>query len=158
MFVDITTLSWEQNDASDSTFESPNFPEFTGPLFCSVDGTLEGYKRYFPHMPSLLENQYDTPLSAGSDYLVEKLPFAERDLNMRLLARDNNLNAGGFSYANVQFFVAGDAGPFRVTSQAEEEIWDVGTATTVSWDVANTVDPAGVNSALVDIYLSLIHI
>ena len=155
VFVDIPTLSWEQNDASDSTFESPDFPEFTGPLFCSVDGTLEGHKRYFPHMPSLLENQYDTPLSAGNDYLVEKLPFAERELNMRLLARDNNLNAGGFSYANVQFFVAGDAGPFRVTSQSEAVTWEVGTTATVSWDVANTADPAGVNSAQVDIYLSI---
>ena len=29
VFVDIPTLSWEQNDASDSTFESPDFPEFT---------------------------------------------------------------------------------------------------------------------------------
>ena len=153
VFVDITTLSWEQNDASDSTFESPDFPEFTGPLFCSVDGTLEGHKRYFPHMSSLLENQYDTHLNTGNDYLVEKLPFAEREINMRLLARDNNLNAGGFSYANVQFFVAGDAGPFRVTSQAVT--WEVGTTETVSWDVANTDDPVGVNSAVVDIYLSI---
>ena len=153
VFVDIPTLSWEQNDASDSTFESPDFPEFTGPLFCSVDGTLEGYKRYFPHMAGLLENQYDTPLSPGNDYLIEKLPFAEREINMRLLARDNNLYAGGFSYANVQLFVAGDAGPFRVTSQAVT--WEVGTTVTVSWDVANTDDPAGVNSAAVDIYLSI---
>ena len=153
VFVDIPTLSWEQNDASDSTFESPEFPEFTGPLFCSVDGALEGHKRYFPHMAGLLENQYATPLSAGSDYLIEKLPFAERELNMRLLARDNNLYAGGFSYDNVQFFVAGDAGPFRVTSQVVT--WEVGTTATVSWDVANTDDPAGVNSAVVDIYLSI---
>jgi hypothetical protein len=153
VFVDIPTLSWEQNDASDSPFESPDFPEFTGPLFCSVDGTLEGYKRYFPHMAGLLENQYDTPLSPGNDYLIEKLPFAEREINMRLLARDNNLYAGGFSYANVQLFVAGDAGPFRVTSQAVT--WEVGTTVTVSWDVANTDDPAGVNSAAVDIYLSI---
>lgn len=154
-FADITTFSWEQNDISNIAFESPNFPGDTGPLFCSADGTLDGYRRYFPNIACLLENQYNMPLNPGNDYLIEKLPFAEREINMRLLARDNNPYAGGFSYANIQLAVAGDAGPFRITSQDEAVIWETSTNETVSWDVANTTHPEGVNCAVVDIYLSI---
>ena len=153
--IDNLTFSWEQNDVSDVAFESPNFPEATGPLFCSVDGTVDGHKRYFPNMGALLENQYDMPLTPTDDYIIEKLPFSEREINMRLLVRDNDLYSGGYRYANVQFFVANGAGPFRVTSQTEALVWETGTNETVTWDVANTSNPDGVNCQNVDIYLSL---
>ena len=143
---DQLTYSWEQNDASDISFSPPDFPPNTGPLFCSIDATVEGNKRYFPYMESVLENNDLT----GN---IERLPFAEREMNIRLLVRDNNLFSGAFNYKNVQFFVDENAGPFRVTSQLEEEIWEVGSTQTITWDVANTNDPNFVNSMFVDIFL-----
>ena len=143
---DLLTYSWEQNDASDISFSPPDFPPETGPLFCSIDASEEGKKRYFPYMESILENNYST-----AD--IEQLPFAEREINMRLLVRDNNLYSGAFNYKNVQFSVDEDAGPFRVTSQSENELWETGSTQTITWDVANTNDPNSVNSFFVDILL-----
>jgi hypothetical protein len=142
------TFSWEQNDISTVLFSPPDFPEDTGPLFCSVDPKVDGHVRYFPQIASLLENNYET----GN---IEKLPFAEREINMRLLARDNDYVSGGFGYANVQLNVMGDAGPFRVTSQSDAVTWETGGTETITWDVANTNNAAGVSSPFVGIYLSV---
>ena len=142
------TYSWEQNDASDYGWSPPEFPPDTGPLFPSVDAKPEGNVRYFPAMESLLENNYFT----GN---IEKLPFAAREINMRLLVRDNDLYSGAFTYKNVQFFVDENAGSFRVTSQGGTEVWQTGDSYAVRWEVANTDDPNGVNSQLVHILLSV---
>lgn len=144
---DNLTYSWEQNDASDYGFSPPEFPTDTGPLFCSVDGKPDGNIRYFPAMESLIENNYET----GN---IEKLPFASREMNMRLLVRDNDLYSGAFNYKNVQFNVDGEAGPFRVTSQFENEIWQVNSFEVITWNVANTNNPNTVNCSNVDILLS----
>ena len=141
------TFSWEQNDASETAFWPPDCPPDTGPLFCSVDGNIDGYKRVFPTMESLLENEYST------SYL-EQLPFASREINMRLLVRDNDLYSGGFNYKNVQLNVDSNAGPFRVTSQDNMETWEVGSIESITWDVANTNDPQGINCLFVNILLS----
>ena len=110
------TYSWEQNDASSIAFSPPDFPPDTGPLFCSVEGKIDGNTRHFPSMESLLMNQYST----GN---IEKLPFASREMNMRLLVRDNDLYSGGFNYKNVKITLDENAGPFRVTSQSNPENW-----------------------------------
>jgi len=142
------TYSWEQNDISTESFSPPNFPEDTGPLFCTIDPKVDGNIRYFPELASLLENNYETEH-------IEKLPFAEREINMRLMARDNDLISGGFSYGNVVLNVVDDAGPFRVTSQENVDSWNVGDIETITWDVANTANTNGVNSTFVAIYLSV---
>jgi len=153
--TDNLTYSWEQNDVSEESFESPMFPDASGPLFCSVDGSANGSTRFFPAMVSLLENHYETLLDPSDDYVIEKLPFADREINMRLLVRDNDLYSGSYNYANVQFFVTDHAGPFRVTSQQEDINWETGTSVTITWDVANTDNPSGVDCQNVDIILSI---
>ena len=75
-------------------------------------------------MTTLLQNHYDTPLSPNDDYIIEKLPFDSRELNMRLLVRDNDLYSGGLSYNNVEFSVDDNSGPFRVTSQTLPLTWE----------------------------------
>ena len=157
------TFSWEQNDASDESFsmnptdqQLPFFLPDRGPLFSTVGPTPEGYRRSFPAMESILENNYETEINDyGTMLTVEKLPFASRELNMRLLVRTNDPYAGSFNHKNVQFFVAGTSGPFRVLSQNDSTVWSVGSEQTISWDVANTNDPDSVNCQAVDIYLSL---
>ena len=118
------TFSWEQNDASDESFsmnptdqQLPFFLPDRGPLFSTVGPALEGYRRSFPAMESILENKYETEINDyGTMLTVEKLPFASRELNMRLLVRTNDPYAGSFNHKNVQFFVAGTSGPFRAVS------------------------------------------
>ena len=157
------TFSWEQNDASDQSFsmnpldeQLPFFLPTKGPLFSTVEPTLEGYRRSFPAMESILNNNYDTQTNDyGTMLTVEKLPFASREMNMRLLVRTNDPYAGSFNYENVQFFVAGSAGPFRITSQEDSSTWAVGSEQVITWDVANTDDPDSVNCQTVDIYLSI---
>ena len=157
------TFSWEQNDASDQSFsmnpldeQLPFFLPTKGPLFSTVEPTLEGYRRSFPAMESILNNNYDTQTNDyGTMLTVEKLPFASREMNMRLLVRTNDPYAGSFNYENVQFFVSGSAGPFRITSQEDSSTWAVGSEQVITWDVANTDDPDSVNCQTVDIYLSI---
>ena len=157
------TFSWEQNDASDESFSMnpldnslPFFLPDKGPLFSTVDPTLNGYKRYFPDMESLINNNYATEISDyGTMLTVEKLPFSSREMNMRLIVRTNDPYAGSLNHKNLKFYVDGDAGPFRVTSQADSTSWQVGSEQTITWDVANTDNLDGVNCQAVDLVLSL---
>ena len=157
------TFSWEQNDASDESFSMnpldtslPFFLPDKGPLFATVDPTRDGYKRYFPSIQTILNNNYSTEINDyGTMLTVEKLPFASREMNMRLIVRTNNPYAGSLNHKNVEFFVAGTAGPFRVTSQMDSTIWEVGSVQQVTWDVANTNDPDSVNCQNIDIIMSL---
>mgnify|MGYP001295501070 FL=1 len=74
---------------------------------------------------------------------------------MRLIVRTNDPYSGSVNHKNVQFFVEGSAGPFRVTSQDVSTVWDVNSQQTITWDVANTDDPSSVNCQMVDIVMSL---
>ena len=159
------TFNWEQNDATSEVFwndtESSEFPFFNpvmGPLFTTVDPTQYGYRRTFPSMNSLVNNEYETYHENWgnlSSLVVEKLPFASREINMRMVVRTNDPYAGSVNHKNVQFFVAGTAGPFRVTSQSDPTVWEVGSQQTINWNVANTNDPDSVNCQNVDLVLSL---
>ena len=157
------TFAWEQNDASDESFSMnpldnslPFFLPDRGPLFSTIDPTTEGFKRYFPSIQSLLNNDYSTEIDDyGTLLTVEKLPFASREINMRLIVRTNDPYAGSLNHKNVEFFVAGTAGPFRFTSQTDTTIWEVGSQQQITWDIANTNDPDSVNCQTVDLLMSV---
>ena len=157
------TFSWEQNDASDESFSMDpldnNLPFFLpdkGPLFASVDPTTSGHKRYFPSIETVLNNNYSTEINDyGTMLTVEKLPFSSRQMNMRLIVRTNDPFAGSLNHKNVQFFVAGTAGPFRLTSQMDSTVWEVGSEQEITWDVANTNNPDSVNCQTIDLFISL---
>ena len=74
-------------------------------------------------------------------------------MNMRLVVRTNDPYAGSLNHKNLKFYVDGDAGPFRVTSQSDSTAWQVGSEETITWDVANTNDVNGVNCQAVDLVL-----
>jgi len=159
------TYNWESNDSASEPYSSdPNSTDF--PFFLPDQGSLsvpitphpKGYKRVFPEIEVLLENEYEkfgVDPYTGINQVVEKLPFATREMNMRLVVRTNDPYAGSLNHKNLIFFVDGTAGPFRVTSQSDSTIWDVGSEGTITWEIANTNDPDGVNCQAVDILLSL---
>ena len=160
------TFNWESNESSDIQYwtdanepELPYFPDSQqGSLFTPVEPSQDGYRRTFPDMNSILDNEYETAVPSpytGDMLTVEKLPFGSREMNMRLVVRTNDPYAGSLNHKNLTFFVAGTAGPFRITSQQDSTVWQVGQEETVVWDVADTDNPDSVNCQLVDIFLSI---
>ena len=159
------TYNWESNDTADEQYsvdpnstDAPFLLPYQGSLSVPVFPHPEGYKRVFPDMDVLLNNEYEkygTNAYTGVTQIVEKLPFASREMNMRLVVRTNDPYAGSLNHKNLKFYVDGDAGPFRVTSQADSTSWQVGSEQTITWDVANTDNVDGVNCQAVDLVLSL---
>ncbi|MEZ5041941.1 MAG: M12 family metallo-peptidase [Saprospiraceae bacterium] len=139
---DPITYCWEQYDIGPaSTLGSP-----TGdaPLFRSYPPTTDSM-RYFPNLGAILNN-------ANLD--VELLPSYSRFLTFRCTVRDNNPQAGGVAWTQVNFKASNTAGPFKVTSPNTNAVrWQTGSSQEITWDVANT-DNSVVNCQTVNIWLS----
>lgn len=101
--------------------------------------------RMIPRKPILL---------SGNSETTEVLPNFERDLTFRCTVRDNNPEAGGTVWEELNFKVAGNAGPFLVTyPSASGDMLSAGQQVEVTWDVANTINRK-VNCQRVNILLS----
>lgn len=138
---DNLTFNWEQFDLGPSS----DIQEPTGnaPLFRSLAPRFDGNVRYFPNLARIVNNV---------ESLQEVLPTYGRDMTFRLVARDNNAEAGGVDWQELKFFASDSAGPFLVNNPVDIE-WNVGDYQEVTWDVANT-DQAPVNCKRVNIVLS----
>lgn len=138
---DNLTFIWEQFDLGPS---SPiREPRGNAPLFRTFFPTPDGNERYFPLLNRIVNDISDPE---------ETLPTYSRDMTFRLVARDNNAEAGGVDWEELHFFAEETAGPFLVNNPAEND-WFVGDYREVTWDVANT-DVAPVNCKRVNIVLS----
>lgn len=148
---DILTYNFEQTDIQ--VAQMPPRPNNTGgPMFRSISATQENY-RYFPRLSTIIEGYNPNFNSPGNYRAWEKLPAVARQMNFSVLVRDNNPNGGQTARANVRLTVENNAGPFVVTSQTSDEIWNMNSAQTITWDVANT-DIAPINVEYVEILLS----
>ena len=140
------TYCWEQTNSgvttalpsATSTNSNPNFRSFTPSLSPT---------RYFPAMDKVLTGSLITTW--------ETLPNVARTMNFALTARDNNVpNGGQTSRQDMVVTFNGTAGPFKVTSQATDNIiWLPNQTQTITWDVAGTT-AAPINTANVKILLS----
>ena len=145
---DALTYSWEQinNDVVPNVPMPPQSTSTSGPSFRVFLPKTEPF-RYFPSMESLLENNYSNTW--------EVLPSVARDMDFGVIVRDNNILGGQVAHEDLTITVDDTAGPFRVTSQSTlQEPWVANSTKTITWDVANTDDPNGVNAQEVDIWLS----
>ncbi|MBK6997659.1 MAG: proprotein convertase P-domain-containing protein [Lewinellaceae bacterium] len=124
---DTLTYTWEQMDYGDSP-SPPVSTATVGPLFRSYKGNTSP-TRYFPRLPDLVNNVNST---------WEELPGVARNMNFRVVARDNDWYSGCTDEDDVQITVAATAGPFLVTVPNTNVLWLVGETKTVTWDVANT--------------------
>lgn len=123
----VLSYQWDQMDVGTST-NAVNYGTDQGdnPLFRSYlpQNTAT---RDFPALGTQVQKLYDD---------AEVVPCQARDLNFRLTARDGD---SGQAIEDVRLTVSGNAGPFKVTSQAlDETILADNGAFTVDWDVANT--------------------
>ncbi|MDO8368651.1 MAG: M12 family metallo-peptidase, partial [Saprospiraceae bacterium] len=124
---DTLTYTWEQIDFGNAP-SPPVSTATVGPLFRSYKGTTSP-TRYFPRLPDLVNNVNST---------WEELPGVARNMNFRVVARDNDWYAGCTDEDDVQITVAATSGPFLVTAPNTNVVWFVGSTQTVTWDVANT--------------------
>ena len=156
---DELTYNWEQTDRTLGEKMPPVSANKLGPMFRSWPSKKESY-RYFPRLEKIIENKIvfvTNPYSGSINQLPnnnwEVVPSINRSLNFSVLVRDNNTNVGQTASANVRLNVAKDFGPFKVTSQAETEVWNRESTATINWDVAGT-DANGIDTQNVKITLS----
>ncbi|MGO4707600.1 reprolysin-like metallopeptidase [Chryseobacterium sp. 2TAF14] len=128
---DPLTYTWEQVDNATVTTNSTNIGSTaTGPSFRSFTPTSNP-TRYFPKLSSVLDGVLD-----NSNNGWESVSKVARNTKFAVTVRDNNPDP---TQQQTQFaeqtIVVGNDGPFKVTTQF---IASSG-ATTVTWDVANTV-------------------
>jgi hypothetical protein len=139
---DTLTYTWEQMD--NAAAPSPPVSTATaGPLFRSYKGDTNP-TRYFPRLPDLVTNTNST---------WEELPGVARSMSFRVVARDNDWQAGCTDEDDVLITVSAASGPFLVTAPNTNVLWIVASQETVTWNVANTT-AAPVSCANVRITLS----
>lgn len=141
---DALTYCWEQIDNQVST-QPPVATATGGPNFRSLSPQTSP-ERYLPNL--------STVLTGATANTWEVIPSVNRTMNFALTVRDNELiNGGQTARANMTVTTNAAAGPFVVNSPNTNVSWLAGSNQTITWDVAGTT-ANGINTALVDIYLS----
>ncbi|MFD0861108.1 reprolysin-like metallopeptidase [Sungkyunkwania multivorans] len=138
------TYTWEQYDLGPSGV--PTETTSAGPLVRTFEGTSDPV-RYIPRLPDIISN-------GGISTTWEKLAAVSRDLNFRLTVRDNDPRGGQTAVDQMTVTVDENSGPFAVTSQTSNVVYDGDSVQTITWDVAGTnagvVNATGVNILMSD--------
>src|SRR5690625_2825556 len=149
--METLTYEWAQNDPQKAATPGPLNPNLTqGAIYRSYT-PKETPERYFPLLEAVV--------AGFLNINWEVTPDVARTMNFSFIVRDNG---SGFADAIGQtdsdlmkITVDANAGPFKVTSQDEEDIhWVFDTTQEVTWDVANT-DNDQIDAQEVDILLSV---
>ncbi|MFD2587407.1 reprolysin-like metallopeptidase [Croceitalea marina] len=148
---DVLTYTWEQIDDGvvvTSTFGPENA---SGANFRSQKPTTNP-ERYFPKLSRIIQGNL-TQTNPAESSAWETVATIERDFNFAFTARDNATGGGQVTAELAKVTTVNAAGPFLVTSQTTNEVYDAGSIQQITWDVANT-DKTPINTQAVDILLS----
>jgi len=139
---DSLTYSWEQYDVGtiSNNKSEDNTDDGKRPLF-RVYAPNSSTKRTFPQLSAIL---------AAQQSYGETLPTTTRDLNFRLVVRDNKGNVANDA---MKVTVVGNEQGFSVTEPSAGVSWQ-GNQQTVTWHLADT-DKQPVSCASVNILLSI---
>ncbi len=148
---DVLTYAWEQID--DGVVVTSTFgPESaSGANFRSQKPTTN-IERYFPKLSRIIQGNL-TQTNPAESSAWETVARIERDFNFAFTVRDNATGGGQLTAELTKVTTVNAAGPFLVTSQTTNEVYDAGSIQQITWDVANT-DKAPINAQAVDILLS----
>ncbi len=139
---DQLTYDWQQRDLGPA--RSVNLgDDGVGPLFRAWTPTTSP-SRTFPRITDLVNNT----IVKG-----ERLPTTTRQLNFRVVARDNRAAAGAFDDDNMRISVIDTGTPFAVVTPNTNVSWEGLTFQNIEWDVAGT-SGSGINALNVDISIS----
>jgi subtilisin-like proprotein convertase family protein len=140
------TYNWSQNDPAQSPGNgAPQSTYTVGPLYRSISPQTSP-DRYMPALASVIAGNL-TPT-------WEVTPSVGRTMNFSFIVRDNDILGGQTASDLMTVTVSGTAGPFTVTSQSTNVVWNAGATETVTWNVAGT-NAGAVNCPNVNIYLSV---
>ncbi|HMJ48421.1 MAG TPA: T9SS type A sorting domain-containing protein, partial [Ferruginibacter sp.] len=160
---DAITYNWEEWDLAqggNGSAWNAGATHSSRPLFKSrIPSTLG--RRYFPSLPVIIAGYPASPAATMDGLKGETLASVNRDMKFRLTLRDNKAGGGGVATggngcsdaATFTVKVTND-GPFVVTSPNTAVVWAGNSTQTVSWNVANTNAPGGINTQFVDILMS----
>jgi len=138
---DTLNYSWQQYDLGPaSNNAAQQIDDGKRPLFRVWNPTAQA-KRTFPQLNSILTNT----LVIGETY-----PTTSRDLNFRLLTRDNK---GGVSFDTMKVTVVKTNEAFAITSPALGSQWDSANQV-ILWNVAGT-NESPISCPTVDVALSI---
>lgn len=140
---DQLTYTWDQMDKEIAPMP-PRATSTGGPLFRFKPPTTSPI-RYMPDLGTIKAG------NSSSEW--EVTPSVSRTMNFRFTVRDNHPGGGNTDSKDAVITVAGNAGPFVVTSQNARFDAPVGSTQRVTWNVAGTTGN-GVNASNVDILLS----
>ncbi len=149
---DVLTYTWEQIDdgvVTTNTF-GPENP--SGANFRSVAPTTDP-SRYFPRLSRVVQGNLTQTTPETGD-VWETVSNVERDFKFAFTVRDNAAGGGQVISDVLDVNVINAAGPFTVTSQASNEVYEGGSIQQVAWDVAGT-NILPIDAKTVDIFLSL---
>jgi hypothetical protein len=161
---DTITYSWEEADLGPDP-KNANLPDDgKNPLFRSFAPILSP-RRTYPSFPYILNNANVPPVNytgksptgancmeTGPCVIAEQLPTTTRELNFNVTARDNIF--GGWSMDAMKLEVIDGGKGFAVTAPNAAATFEGGSATTVTWDVANTTGPE-INTTNVNILIAV---
>jgi gliding motility-associated-like protein len=157
---DVLTYTWEQIDNGVTTTSNFGPDKFSGALWRSRPPSASP-DRYMPIIERVISGQLTEqfPVETVDNTSWETVSNVSRSLNFALTVRDRSeANGTGQSpqsdFDTMMVTVDNNAGPFIVTSQTTNEMWDVGTNQNITWDVAGT-DTGAINTSTVNILLSL---
>ncbi len=142
----LLTYCWEQNDTGNPF--SSNTPQPTwvqGPLFRSRL-PVSSPVRYLPQLEDVINGNLRPTW--------EVIPSVARTMNFALTVRDNAPIGPKTTSDLMTVTVVDNGGAFAVTSQKNNETWNVGDIKTITWNVAGT-NESPINATNVDILLSL---
>ena len=157
---DVLTYCWEQINSGVTT--NTNFgPTHTGGPTWRSRPPSTSPNRYMPIFSRVLAGQLTqtNPTVTVNNTSWETVSTVARTLNFALTVRDRS-EVGGTgqtpqsSFDTMSVTVNGTAGPFTVTSQNTNVLWNVGTTQTITWNVSGT-DVAPVSTPTVNILLSI---
>ncbi|WP_318312144.1 reprolysin-like metallopeptidase [Flagellimonas crocea] len=149
---DVLTYTWEQVDDGLVTTASFGPTNPSGANFRSIPPSTDPI-RYFPRLSEVAQGNL-TQVNPATGTAWETVSDIERNLNFACTVRDNAEEGGQVVSDVLNVRVIKAAGPFLVTSQGADEIYQAGSIQEVTWDVANT-NVAPIDAQTVDIFLSL---
>ncbi len=156
---DALTYTWEQIDDGVTTNGTFSPTKTTGSVWRSRPPNASP-DRYMPILSRVIAGQLteSNPVETVNNTSWETVSTVGRNLNFALIVRDRSETGGvgqmpQSSFDTMLVKVDDVAGPFVVTSQTTNEVWDAGSSQTITWDVAGT-DTGSVNTANVDVFLS----
>jgi hypothetical protein len=158
--ADQLTYTWEQIDNGVSSFSNFGPTRTSGGMFRSRPPSTSP-DRYMPTLPRILEGRLTEtgPVQNAENTSWETVATVSRTMNFALTVRDRSIANGVGQFPQSSFdvmtvTVEDGTGPFEVTSQTTNELWEEDESQTITWDVAGT-DFVPIGTTEVNILLSI---